>query len=333
MDYRLKENRAEYFTKLYAMNLDYGIMPGLVYLYMPELAKRFGWDMEQKLWFAFINGMTQNPITSMKFMEAWPELPKTRGEFGVLQDWFDSEWVNLSYDQDRRHQKSDTPTSVYSYSILAQEYGSQEALLTGTFSELWDRVTKGFHSFGRLASFSYLEYVRIMGAGAGCDNLFLDDKSGSKSHRNGLLFLTGHDDLVWDKRQVDSHSGDYENFKSKMVPWLGSLADQYLRGCCIEHPDLGYFTFESQCCAFKNGFFKRRYPGVYADMALDRIKWYDDRGFSDLTKVFKEIREDKLPRWLREECEDTAFAYLNHRNKRAAQFADTGVPFRAEHFM
>ena len=55
-DYRLPENRHEYFTALYKMNLERGVMPGLVYLYLPELARRYSWNAEQKLWFAFLNG-------------------------------------------------------------------------------------------------------------------------------------------------------------------------------------------------------------------------------------------------------------------------------------
>ena len=39
-DYRLVPNRREYFEALYRMNLEHGVMPGLVYLYMPELARR-----------------------------------------------------------------------------------------------------------------------------------------------------------------------------------------------------------------------------------------------------------------------------------------------------
>jgi hypothetical protein len=79
-------------------------------------------------------------------------------------------------------------------------------------------------------------------------------------------------------------------------------------------------------CQFKNGFFGRRYPGVYADMGLDRISWYADRGFTDLVKPFMEIREEKLPTWLREECESVVVP----RKEKAAKFALTGVPYRYE---
>lgn len=326
-DYRLPENREEYFTKLYKMNLEYGVMPGLVYLYMPELAKRLRWDTEQKLWFAFLNGNTQNPITSLRIFNEFPEVPVDISRQISLRHWFDQNWNYLQFDTDRRYQKKELPVSAATYAKLVQEYGSQEKLLTGSFEDLWGRVTKGYHSFGRLASFSYLEYVKIIGFGAECDNLFLEDKAGSKSHRNGLLFLLGQDNMVWDKRQPNSHDGTYE--WSKVVPWLKKEANAYLRRCGIDHPDLGYFTFESQCCQFKNGFFRRRYPGVYSDMALDRIKWYDSRGFGKLTQIFKDIRFDCLPDWLREECETP----VESRARKAALFAETGIPFRAENFL
>jgi len=329
MDYRLKENRLEYFTKLYAMNLEYGIMPGLVYLYMPELAKKYSWDMEQRLWFAFLNGNTQNPITSMRIFRRFPEPPQNKAELQDLEVWFNAEWERLSFDTDRRYQKKDFPAAVMSYCRALHAFETQENLLTGTYEELWERVTTCFKSFGRLATFSYLEYVKIMGAGAACTDLLFEDKSGSKSHRNGMLFLLGHDHLVWDKRQPDGHDGDYGDHFKRMCAWLDGQAANYIRDCGIQHRDLGNFTLESQCCQFKNGFFRRRYPGVYADMAWDRIKWYEDRSLFDVTSDFRRIREDHLPEWLREECESPVV----DRKVKASRFMETGVPFRAEHFL
>jgi len=328
MDYRLKENRLGYFTKLYAMNLKHGIMPGLVYLYMPELAKKYSWDMEQKLWFAFLNGNTQNPITSMRIFRRFPEPPKNKAEFQDLDTWFNEEWERLSFDVDRRYQKKDFPAAVMSYCRALHAFETQENLLTGTHEELWERVTTSFKSFGRLATFSYLEYVKIMGAGAACTDLLFTDRSGSKSHRNGMLFLLGLDHLVDDKRADNNFEGTYEDFP-RMCKWLDAKAEKYLAECGIQHPDVGNFTLESQCCQFKNGFFRRRFPGIYADMAWDRIKWYQDRDMDDVTQVFRQMREDHLPEWLREECESPVV----DRKIKASRFMETGVPFRAEHFL
>ena len=60
-DYRLAENRLEYFKSLYWMNLVFKVSPGLVYLYMPALKEYYSWDDETALWFATINGHTPHP--------------------------------------------------------------------------------------------------------------------------------------------------------------------------------------------------------------------------------------------------------------------------------
>lgn len=328
-DYRLKENRSEYFTALYDMNLKYKVMPGLVYLYMPMLVERYGWDGEQKLWFAFLNGMTQNPITSLRMFEQLPECPPAGATLTRFDKWFNDNWDTLQFDTDRRHQKRDTVESIKAYAQLVSEHGGfQVQMLTGSFSELWHRVRSGYYSFGRLSSFSCLEYVKIMGFGADCDTMFFDDKSGSKSHRNGMLFLLGKDDLVWDKRcdkfGMVSHSGDYDNFTG-MCSWLERQADDYL----ARNPEYTRFTLESNLCTFKNHFFGRRYPGVYADMAQDRIEWYEARGFDGLVAPFKEIRAAHLPNWLRNECSKQRFTIAQN----AANFVHTGHPYRGNYFL
>lgn len=332
-DYRLKENRLEYFTRLYGMNLQHGVMPGLVYLYMPTLAEHYGWDAEQSLWFATINGFTQNPITSLRIFQQLPECPPAGAALGRFDTWFNEQWETLNFDSDRLKNKRNTVAGIKSYAQLVSEHGGFQSLLWARdqpYTEAWGKANS-VHSFGRLSTFSYLEYVRIMGYGAQCTDLMFEDFDGSRSHRNGALFLQGADTLVYDKRSGNEFSGKYDNFKP-MCDWLLDESNKFLRGFATHNPDVpdvGYFTLESCYCQFKNGFFKRRYPGVYSDMAWDRIKWYDERGMSELTEPFKAIRAAHLPEWLREECEVQPVL----RAKKASQFADTGTPYRAEHFM
>jgi len=330
MDYRLAENRREYFDALYTMNLRHGVMPGLVYLYMPALSERFGWGAEQKLWFAFLNGMTQNPITSLRMLERLPECPPAGAELTGFSDWFNREWSTLQFDTDRRYQKADTVSAIKAYAKTVSEHGTQEAMLTGEYSALWELVRGHYYSFGRLSAFSYLEYVYLNGFGSDCDDLVFGDKSGSKSHRNGMFFLLGMDHLVWDKRQPGSHDGSYTDFK-KMCAWLERQAEDYLESV-RDNPLLeryvSKFTLESNLCTFKNHFFGRRYPGVYADMAWERIQWADERGQQPYTEVFKEVRQS-LPAWLRAECEAKPLTL----KQKAALFPETGSPYRGEHFL
>lgn len=332
-DYRLPEHRAEYFEKLYDVNLVNGIMPGLVYLYMPALAERFDWTPEQELFFAFLNGLTQNPITSLRlFSRLGGELPPAGAKLVQFDVWFNENWDTLQFDTDRRYQKKDTADAIKKYAQLVHEHGSQEKMLTRKpYKDLWKLVRENYHSFGRLSSFSYLEYVYLNGYGADCDNLLFDDKSGSKSHRNGMLFLLGQDNLVWDKRLPNGQDGKYPDFK-KMCSWLDGKAAEWLQGYKARNPnmrDAGNFTLESNLCTFKNHFFGRRYPGVYADMAWERIEWADARGQQEHTEIFKEIRAAKLAPWLRAECETDKMTL----KQKAALFPQTGVPYRGEHFL
>jgi hypothetical protein len=330
-DYRLRENRLEYFTELYRLNLEQRLMPGMVYLYLPELAARYNWDAEQRLWFAFLNGMTQNPITSMRLMERLPQVPPAGAALAGFEAWFNGEWDTLQFDTDRRYQKKDTPAAIKAYATLVAAYGSQQAMLLGpAYPALWALVRENYVSFGRLSAFSYLEYVHLNGHGADCDDLIFGDKSGSKSHRNGMLLMQGVDEFVWDKRMPNGFDGTYD-FK-KLTPWLNARADEFLLGFSKTHPhapNAGYFTLESNLCTFKNHFFGRRYPGVYADMAYERIEWADERGQSKHTEVFKDIRSANLPHWLRSECGSEKLTI----KQKAALFPQTGAPYRAEYFL
>ena len=332
-DYRQSEHRREYFAALYRLNLEHGIMPGLVYMYMPALAERYEWDAEQRLWFAFLNGLTQNPITSLRLFTRLPSVPPASATLKQFDEWFNEQWDTLQFDTDRRYQKRDTVQAIKTYAALVEQHGSQVNMLTGkSFGELWKLVREGYYSFGRLSAFSYLEYVYLNGFGADCDNMLFDDKSGSKSHRNGMLMLLGYDDLVWDKRANNGFDGNYGNFKT-MCSWLNEQADDFLIGFSEANPDTPFvsrYTLESNLCTFKNHFFGRRYPGVYADMAWERILWAEARGQSAYTEVFKDMRSQLLPDWLRDECVIGVGLTLKEK---AAIFPKTGVPFRGEHFL
>lgn len=329
-DCRLPVNRPWYFERLYDLNLRYGIMPGLVYLYMPLLAEHYRWDAEQRLWFAFLNGMTQNPITSLRLWQRLPELP--RGDFSAFADWYNGEWERLQFDVDRRYHKNKTVPAIQQYATLVKTFGSQERMLSKRpFAELWDMVYNQYYSFGRLSAFSYLEYVHLNGFGAPCTNLMFADKDGSRSHRNGMLFLLGRDSEVWDDRLPNGCDGAYADLE-QLGRYLQTAAEDWLTGFTARHAglqDVGQFTLESNLCTFKNHFFGRRYPGVYADMAQERIVWADARGQHAATEVFKAMRSAHLPRWLRSECRPERLSM----EQRGRRFPDTGVPFRAEYFL
>jgi hypothetical protein len=79
-DYRLKENRMEVFKDFYWMHTKYKIHPGLVYLYLPEMAKAKNMTQEQRYWMAFLEGCTQNPNTVWAILNYFPNRPYTPEE-------------------------------------------------------------------------------------------------------------------------------------------------------------------------------------------------------------------------------------------------------------
>ena len=62
-------------------------------------------------------------------------------------------------------------------------------------------------------------------------------------------------------------------------------------------------------------------------MAWQRIEWAEERDIE--VSIFKEIREEFLPSWLRIECNDGKVDI----NKFGGLFKNTGFPFRGEEFL
>src|SRR5712664_812772 len=171
------------------------------------------------------------------------------------------------------------------------------------FRQAWQTVRDDFYTFGRLSAFSYLEYIRIMRVGKiDCDQLFLEDMQGSKSHRNGLAIVLGRDDLDWH----DSNPGFNGEYSPETLSWLKEEgarlleeAKQRAQGKPYSY-DVSYFTLESALCTYKSWHRpNRRYPNVYADMFHDRIKkaesHWPGRDFSE----FWDARREYLPEHLR----------------------------------
>lgn len=321
-DFRLPQYRREVFLRAYQFHLKYGTMPGCVYFLMPWLADTHKWSWEQKLWFAFINGNTQNPVTSWLIFREFPMFPSGSYSRKVIGKWFSENYGRLEFDTDRRYHKKHFLQAVerYAHNVGNDTQGDYFMRLVGVgrdhyegFRRLW-AAQKDFYSFGRLSMFSYSEYLRIMGLNVDCDQLFLDDLSGSKSHRNGLCKVLGRDDLDWH----DSNPG-FPGYSKETIEWLKGEGEALLgearQRMAMERyvRDAGYFTLESQLCNFKSWFRpNRRYPNVYADMLHGRIKRAEECWGEPLT-VFWDARKDCLPERLR--LEDNPYDPGVHESK------------------
>jgi len=312
MDFRKVEYRREVFMRFYEFHLKHRSHPGGVYFAMPWLAEKFDMDLEQRLWIAFINGCSQNIVTTWMIYNEYPDVNKL--DVDELEEWWNSVQhkykAGSGWDSDRKYfkvGKTGFPNCVRSYKEHVDKFGSQVNLFESlnssddvykNFETTWDFVRNRLLSFGRLSSFSYLEYLRIQGLPLDCNNLFLEDTSGSKSHRNGLCKVLGRDDLDWwDVKGREKFPG----YNKNTIDWLKMEGEILLNEAKVRipHKDVSYFTLESTLCCYKSWYRpNRRYPNVYMDMMHDRIK-YAESEWGNKFDLFWEMRKDCLPSHLR----------------------------------
>jgi hypothetical protein len=310
MDFRKIEYRREVFLRFYEFHLKYKAHPGGVYYLLPYLMKQ-GMHAEQVLWMAFINGCCQHLPTTYYIMKKFPTLEGVN--FSELETWFNAHWKQMGWDMDRRYVKAKFVECVKCYKNLVDAAGGQVDLFSGilchntlfqNFTSAWHFVMENFKYFGRLSTFSYLEYLKILGFALDCDSLFLEDIHGSKSHRNGLCKVLGRDDLDWHHTNPE-FDGVYN---SPVMEWLNNEAVLLLAQAQSRmtgtpyHKDISYFTLESTLCAFKSWFRpNRRYPNVYNDMLHQRLIKAQEAAPEFDYGLFWEARQKALPKYLRVE--------------------------------
>lgn len=313
MDFRKPEYRREWFIRFYGFHLINNSHPGCVYYALPWLTKYYSLNMEDKLWMAFINGCSQNIVTTSLIFERFPTLKSANYE--DLTKWWNTVHSKFKsgsgWDSDRKYfkiGKTGFPECVASYAKAVEKFGSQENLFNSlvqnckykTFDKSWEFVRENFLSFGRLSTFSYLEYLRIQDVPLDCSSLFLDDISGSKSHRNGLCKVLGRDDLDWWDVE-GSETKSFEGYDPATIDWLVEEGAQLLEDTkeMYSHKDISYFTLESTLCCSKS-FYRpnRRYPNVYNDMFFKRIK-YAEGEWGNKFDHFWKMRKESIPKYLR----------------------------------
>jgi hypothetical protein len=310
LDFRLPEYRREVFLNFYEFHLKYNSHPGGVYFAMPWLAKHHKMDDEQKLWMAFINGCSQNIVTTNIIMEQFPTFKDTSVD--KLNDWWNANHQHFKagsgWDSDRKYFKigvTGFPQCIESYKKAVgdrTQLGFFSDFLKGNnyenFRNVWNAIKGNVLSMGRLSTFSYLEYLRICGLPLDCDSLFLDDISGSKSHRNGLCKVLGRDDLD----DYEPENPNFPGYHKDTIEWLGTEGALLLEEAeaRIKHYDVSYFTLESTFCCYKSWHRpNRRYPNVYMDMMHDRIEYAEQEWGDKKVELFWQMRKECLPVELR----------------------------------
>lgn len=292
-DWRLPENRREAFQRFYSFHLKHRSHPGMVYSFLPAIAEAFDLDDDGKAWLAWLNGNTQNAVSSLMLLEVAPR----HTDWAKAVEFWNNNFRALEWDTDRRHQKSKFGVATEQWFL---DFGQSPADNWADAGSLGWRTTWNFSlsqpHMGRLSAWSGLEFARILlGSNVIPDAgvWLLEDVSGSQSHRNGLAFVKGYDSVYWEKDAASLLGivDDLTAFGDEL------LTEAYLRN--EMHPDVGRLTMESALCTYKSWHKpNRRYPNCYADMMYNRIKKAEAR-FGRTFEILWETRKKDLPTHLR----------------------------------
>lgn len=302
MDFRRPEHRRAVFLHFYEWSVRHRSFPGGVHYALPGIAEALQLDLEQRYWLAWLNANTQNPATSLLLLQAAPRLR----DWEAAVDFWRSNYRTLDWDTDRRYHKARFEDAVKGYAAavdctctLPQHRYFRSA--GGDWTGWWERAF-ALPTMGRLSTWSYLEYLRILlgpSAVPDADTLMLEDIQGSRSHRNGLALVLGWDEVVVDKQLGQPGTTD-KVYNTGVLGQLGYEGErlfgeaQQRVGAAADR-----LSLESALCTYK-GWHKpnRRYPGVYNDMLYNRLVTAENR-WGRRFDVLWEARRKALPARLR----------------------------------
>lgn len=309
----------ESFQRSYTFSLELLNFPGMVYSMMPPLADGWELDQDERAWMAWLNGNTQNVVTTYLIMEhGGARHPR---DWKKAVDFVDKHFKALEWDTDRRHQKAKFGQATEQWFMDYGYHPAEQWAAASTSGQIAFKHAMSHPFMGRISAWSFMEFARILLPFIpDVDGWYLGESS-SRSHRNALAKLYGFDDAwSWDKEQADLPEilgimGDlhdlaedllYEAQRRNSVPATCWQCDGRGCGSCRDigqwmdtHPHVSRLTMESALCTWKSWHKPdRRYPNVYADMMYRRIRKAEARMGYDL-QVLWDIRRNTLPRWAR----------------------------------
>ena len=200
-------NSQEMFVEWFGRSLEINDCDPALYM-SNYFFDRFEYNTEQRLWLTWIYGTTYYWPTAYVVWNEFPDMELV----GVdrLRDWNDSNYSRLRYQTDTKWNKGHLAEQFISYRDAVGDRTQFETITEGfvgdktkDFYTLWDRVNT-WHKFGRYTSWFYIQSLKqTCGIDVDVDSLWLHDRSGSKSHRNGMCYAAGKDEWVNEKLDAD----------------------------------------------------------------------------------------------------------------------------------
>jgi hypothetical protein len=294
IDFRLKENRREAFIQWFAWSLINNDCDPALWM-LNYMFKRYEFNIEQRLWVCWLYGTTYYAPTSWVIWNEFPDFELVG--LKRLEDWNNTNYKRLRYQTDTKYNKGHLPkqfASYYEWVHTNNPEGTQrakfESILRSTndpFKALWDEISGSLYKFGRYSTWFYMQTLkRCAGIHTEPHDLVLKDDKGSKSHRTGLLYALGLEDLAGqklDKAQVQMLETEGALILKETNKRFGTDADFYDMETCL--------------CSFKKIFrdYEGRYLGYYLDRQAEEISRVQNDGWVGVNwEVYWQARRETL---------------------------------------
>jgi len=315
----MNNKRTQLFIDWFAWSLRFQDCDPAVWL-TNYLHARFEHNSEQRFWFAWLYGNTYQLPTAWVLLNEFPDY-----ELATVDrlNWWQSDnrkanYNRLRYQVDRnKSAKGKLPKMFASYQQLVGD--NQGEFFAGKdFDQLWLELDK-LYQFARYSKWFYLQHLKhTCGLNIEPSSLMLNDFTGTRSTRNGLLLALDSDVLSLDKRLP---AAQYAGLESAARDILAETKRQY--PTVAAQADL--FTMETCLCSFKKLFRRKdgRYLGYYLDRQGEEITRAAADGWTGI---------DWNVLWqARNECLDKRLAASRKTDKKLySHYLDNGVLYRGE---
>jgi hypothetical protein len=278
MDYRLPENSREAFIRWYAWSLKYDDCDPAVWA-TNYMNNRYEHNDEQKLWLCWLYGNTYHLPSAWVLMNEFPDYELATVDRMTL--WNSTNYQRLRYQTDTKWNKGHLPVMFSSYQQfvgtetqrkkIESYYGDNEEK---SFDNLWSGIKDSLHKFGRYSTWFYLQHLKhTAGVRINPTSLMLDDYSGSRSHRNGLVLALGKPDL-YDQKLTKAEYASLQVQSSEILEETKRRFPELIN-------QIDYFTMETCLCSFKKIFREHhgRYLGYYLDRQAEEIQKCEQDGW------------------------------------------------------
>lgn len=248
--------RRKIFTQMLTPDPSTGYIDGATdYCLLLPFAEDYNLNTEERLWLAFLYGMSYSCTTAIRIHSEFPRLKKVSPE--ELKKFWVEHKEELWFQPDKRYLKNNDQVipAIKSIYKLASRFGSLEGymlpLLDQGFDATYKDILKRWNFFGPMGAYLFFDALYGLCPELYSDPTNLDWKNCGKTVPEGMAHLLGLDEQAL--RQTPF---DFDRF-NKNVDMLAQRFNQ---------PKI---VVESTLCAFRKLFKGSRYVGYYADRQLE----------------------------------------------------------------